>query len=295
LKGETAIATQPILVTGASGKTGSKVVAALAARGAAVRAFIRREEAVADMKALGAKETALGDLYDDDSLKAALTGCQSIVHICPPMNPDETDIACRITDHCLTLGTERLILYSVLHPLMKDVPHHDNKLQGERYLVNSGQTYTILQPSRYMQHLLPIWKKVMETGVHDMPFSADVKFSVADLNDLAEATAIVATEDGHEGATYQLAGPELLSQSDMAATLSELTGTEITAKAKPLDEFEAGARAGGMPEQRLQTMLKMNAHYDAHGLGGNPNVLRWILGRDPTTFKEFVTRDLLKT
>lgn len=287
--------TQPILVTGASGKTGTKVVAALAARGSKVRAFIRREDAAVQMREFGATETALGDLYDDESLKAALDGCQSIVHICPPMNPDETDIACRITDHCLSVGTGRLILYSVLHPLMKNVPHHDNKLQGERYLVNSGQAYTILQPSRYMQHLLPIWNKVMKTGIHDMPFSAEVKFSVVDLNDLAEATAIVATEDGHEGATYQLAGPEPLSQTDMAAILSELTGKEINAKAKSLEDFEAGARAGSMPEQRLQTMLKMNAHYNAHGLIGNSNVLRWILGREPATFKEFVTRDLLKT
>ncbi|MDG2034493.1 MAG: hypothetical protein P8J29_11180, partial [Rhodospirillales bacterium] len=71
------------------------------------------------------------------------------------------------------------------------------------------------------------------------------------------------------------------------------TGKAITAQAKSLELFEAGARSGGMPEERLQTMLKMNAHYDAHGLIGNPNVLRWILGREPTLFREFVTRDLL--
>ena len=282
-----------ILVTGASGKTGCKVVAALAARGAVVRAFIRREDAAPALKKLGAAETVLGDLYDDVSLRAALAGCRCVIHICPPMNPDETDIAKRITDHCLAAGTERLILYSVLHPLMEDVPHHNHKLHAERYLVNSGQNYTILQPSRYMQHLVPIWHTVQETGMHAMPFSATVKFSVADLNDLAEATAAVATEDGHAGATYQLAGPERLSQTDMAEILSDLTGTAITAQAKSLDRFEADARAGGMPEERLQTMLKMNTHYDAHGLIGNPNVLRWILGREPTHFREFVTRDLL--
>ncbi len=282
-----------ILVMGASGKTGCKVVAALAARGAVVRAFIRREDAAPALKKLGAAETVLGDLYDDVSLRAALAGCRCVIHICPPMNPDETDIAKRITDHCLAAGTERLILYSVLHPLMEDVPHHDHKLHAERYLVNSGQSYTILQPSRYMQHLVPIWNTVLETGLHAMPFSAKMKFSVVDVNDLAEATAAVATEYGHAGATYQLAGPEQLSQTDMAKILSDLTGKAITAQAKSLELFEAGARSGGMPEERLQTMLKMNAHYDAHGLIGNPNVLRWILGREPTLFREFVTRDLL--
>jgi len=40
-------------------------------------------------------------------------------------------------------------------------------------------------------------------------------------------------------------------------------------------------------------MCRMNAHYDAHGLVGNPNVLRWMLGRPPTTFREFVRRESL--
>ena len=39
-------------------------------------------------------------------------------------------------------------------------------------------------------------------------------------------------------------------------------------------------------------MTKMNAHYDAHGLVGNPNVLRWLLGREPNRFAEFVRREL---
>jgi hypothetical protein len=47
-----------------------------------------------------------------------------------------------------------------------------------------------------------------------------------------------------------------------------------------------------MPAERLETMCLMNAHYDAHGLIGNPNVLRWILGREPTRFADFVKREL---
>ena len=65
------------------------------------------------------------------------------------------------------------MLYSVLHPLLADVPHHDRKLQAERALVDSGLNYTILQPSRYMQHLAVIWKTVLATGVHSMPFGTD--------------------------------------------------------------------------------------------------------------------------
>ena len=68
------------------------------------------------------------------------------------------------------LAVGRFVLYSVLHPLLADVPHQDRKLRAERALVDSGLNYTILQPGRYMQHLTMIWKAVLATGVHTMPF-----------------------------------------------------------------------------------------------------------------------------
>ena len=285
--------TKPILVTGASGKTGSKMVAALAKRKAKTRAFIRQEKTANEVKSLGANQFALGDFYNDDSLIAAIEGCSCVIHVCSPMNPDETDIARRIIDHCLAAGTGRLILYYVLNSLIQDIPHHNNKLEAERYLVNSGQNYTILQPSRYMQHLFPIWNKVIETGIHDMPFSVETKFSIVDLNDLAEATGIIATGGGHDNATYQLAGPEQLSQTDMASILSKLTGINIRAEVKSLEDFRERANTSGIPAARIETMMIMNQHYNNHGLVGNSNVLQWILRRPLTTFAEFVQRDIL--
>lgn len=281
-----------VLVTGAGGRTGKQVVKALRSRGADVRAMVRREEAARELTGLGVPETVLADFEDIDSLGAATDGCSEAVHICPPMHPDETLFARRMADLCRDAGVGRLILYSVLHPLLEDVFHHNNKLEAERYLVNSGLTYTILQPARYMQHLVPIWDKVLESGIHDMPFSTRVPFNVVDLRDLAEAAAIVATEPGHENATYQLAGPEALSQEDMAAIISRIAGTEIRAEAKPETDFRRAAEAAGMTPDRLEKMTIMNRHYDKHGMTGNPNVLRWILGRRPATFEEFIRRDL---
>jgi uncharacterized protein YbjT (DUF2867 family) len=115
---------------------------------------------------------------------------------------------------------------------------------------------------------------------------------LVDLADLAEAIALVLTQPGHDGATYQLAGSQALSQDDMAQILGRLLGRPIRAVAKPLDEFRREAASVGMSAERIETMCLMNAHYSAHGLIGNPNVLRWILGREPTSFADFVTREL---
>jgi uncharacterized protein YbjT (DUF2867 family) len=280
-----------ILVTGASGRTGRAVIAALHNKGAYSRAFIRREEVADELKKIGADEIALGDLFDDASLAAAVSGCDQVIHICPPMNPEEATLAKKMTDLCLAKGVRRLVLYSVLHPILSDVRHHHLKLQAEEYLVNSGQVYTILQPGRYMQHHVPIWKEIMETGLHRMPFSTDPKFSIVDLADLAEAASIVLTDDGHEAATYQLAGPDPLSQHDMARIISEVMGKTIKADAKPLEEFRAGAEKAGMPSDRIEQLCIMNGHYDKHGLVGNSNVLSWILGRAPADFATYIKRD----
>ena len=237
--------TKPILITGASGKTGRRAVAATAGKGGIVRAFLRRPEAGPELLQAGASEIAIGDLSDPGSLQRALEGVGQVLHICPPMHPQEDKIAMSLIDLASREGVDRFVLYSVLHPLLADVPHHARKLEAERYLVDSGQVYTILQPGRYMQHLAAIWKTVLTTGVHSMPFGTRARFSVVDLADLADATANVLTSPGHEGATYQLAGPEALSQDDMASILTQVLGRPIRAAGKPLDEFRREAVRGG--------------------------------------------------
>jgi uncharacterized protein YbjT (DUF2867 family) len=283
---------QPILVTGASGKTGHRVVASIAKKGGKVRALVRRPDAGAALQQAGAAEIAIGDLMDSGSLRRAMAGAAQVLHICPPMHPQEDAIARTMIGLAGEMSVDRFVLYSVLHPLLADVPHHDRKLQAERALVDSGLNYTILQPGRYMQHLATIWKTVLATGIHSMPFGTAARFSLTDLSDLAEATARIMTEPGHDAATYQLAGPDALSQDDCAAILTKVLDRPIRAVAKSLDAFRRDATAAGLPAERIEGMIKMNAHYDAHGLAGNPNVLRWILGRDPTRFAEYVVREL---
>jgi uncharacterized protein YbjT (DUF2867 family) len=284
---------KPILITGASGKTGRRVVAALAGKDCLVRALVRRPEAGDEVHTLGAAEVVLGDFSDRQSLRRAMRGVGQVLHICPPMHPHEDDLARTMVELAGEEAVGRFILYSVLQPLLRDVPHHRRKLEAERCLVDSGLNYTILQPCRYMQHLVPIWQTVLTTGLHCMPFRVSAPFSVVDLADIAEAAARILTEAGHDLATYQLAGPEALSQTDMADILTDLLGRPIQALAKPLDEFRREAAAAGLPAERIETMTLMNAHYDRHGLTGNPNVLRWIIGREPTRFREFVRRELM--
>lgn len=282
--------TDTVLVSGAHGRTGRAVVSALVKRGARVRAFIRKTEQADAMKALGVASIALGDMLAPETIQAAMKGCDAVVHIGPPMHPDEKLITTHFVTAAMANNVKRFVYYSVMHPLRREVPHHARKLDTEEMVIESGVPYTIIQPIRYMQHLETIWKDVLATGVHAMPFNTHVKFNVADLVDLADASALAAVTSGHTYATYELAGPESLSQDDMAAVLSQVLKRPITARQIPLDEMAAKAKAAGANDLRIETMRKMNGHYDHSGFLGNANVMRWLLGREPTTFKAYVER-----
>lgn len=279
-----------ILLTGASGRTGKQILSALVKRDQLVRAFIRDEKKSAAVKNMGARDVMVGDLESTESIEAAVQGCRALIHVGPPMHPQEIKITKALLQAALESSVERFVYYSVMHPLRRDVRHHRLKLDAEEQVIESGLPYTIVQPIRYMQHLDPIWSKVINDGVHAMPFNVDVKFNVVDLADLAEATAVVATNPFHDYATYELAGPESLSQTDMATIISEVLGKEVRAECVPISAMEHKARSGGASDDRVEQMRAMNEHYDQYGFLGNPNVLQWILRRPPTSFRQYVER-----
>ena len=277
-----------ILVTGASGKTARACIAQLLSKGASIRALVRRAEAAQDLRAKGVADVVVGDMFAPDVMRHALEGADAVLHICPPMHPQELQLAKDMTAACKTAGVTRFVLWSVLHPHI-NVPHHQRKQKAEAALIDSGLAFTILQPGRYMQHLESIWTQIVNEGIQAFPFSTSSRFSLAHLDDLARAAAEVLTTAGHENAIYELGGPEALSSEDCAHIISHVLNRSVHARATPLDAFLAKARAAGLPDWRIETFDVMNRHYDAHGLQGNGNVLRWLIGQAPKTFREYVS------
>jgi len=279
-----------ILLATANGRTGRSILAALAELGIEVRVFIRNADQWPSLQALGTHDYAVGDMGDAASVVSALEGIERLVFIGPPMHPEETTFVSHFLDAAKRTGLQHFIYYSVMHPLRRDVRHHRLKLDAEEHLVDSGLPYTILQPIRYMQHLEPIWNTVSTEGVHAMPFNVDVKFNVVDLADLSAATARVATSPDYLYGTYELAGPESLSQADMARIIGEVLGKPVRAGQIPIASLQARGKAAGLSADRIEQMSIMNQHYASHGFLGNPAVLEMILGRPATRFRDYVER-----
>src|SRR4030066_1973316 len=115
-----------ILVTGASGKTGQAVVAALARSGAPTRALVRRPSQIEMMTHLGAREGMAADLRLTPELRRAAEGIHAVYHICPNVSPDEIEIGRSVIAAAKEAGVEHFVLHSVLHPQTEQMPHHWN-------------------------------------------------------------------------------------------------------------------------------------------------------------------------
>jgi len=279
-----------ILVTGAAGKTGQAVIRALVAREATVRALVRRPQQTRAVEELGAQEVVAGDMRVQATVNQAAQGVRAVYHICPNMSPQEVAIGRIAIQAARAAGIEHFVYHSVLHPQTETMPHHWQKLRVEEHLFESGLPYTILQPAAYMQNVLAYWDQMLERNVYPVPYAVNTRLGMVDLEDVAAAAAIVLTEPGHEGATYELAGSEVLTQMEVARILSKQLGRVIRAETVPLDLWERQARASGLGDYQVETLARMFRYYERFGFWGNSNVLSWLLRRPPTTFAAFVQR-----
>jgi len=279
-----------ILVTGAAGKTGRAIIQALASKAVSVRAFVRRSEQISALTELGVKDVIVGDMAEAAIYRTATQGVTALYHICPNMRPDEVALGQIAMMAAQEAGVERFVYHSVLHPHTEKMPHHWHKFRTDELLFESGLNFTILQPAAYMQNVLAGWSALTEQGIYGVPYPVTTRLGLVDLADVAEVAAKVLTEAGHTGAIYELAGPDVLSQTEVAEILAEQLGRPVEAQQIPLAEWEAKAKTTGLDGYQLETLLKMFCYYEAYDFWGNANVLGWLLGRPPNTFRDFVAR-----
>jgi NAD(P)H dehydrogenase (quinone) len=279
-----------ILVTGAGGKTGKAVIRALVARGATARAFIRSPAHEAALTSVGVAEIVIGTMDDADSVARAVRGAEAIYHICPNVSPHEMTFAKTLVAAATQLAVPRLVYHSVLHPQIEAMPHHWAKLRVEEMLFSSPLDVTILQPTAYMQNSLAQWQLMTREGVFRVPYPIETRLSLVDLDDVAEAAALVLRDAGHAGSTYELVGTPPLSQIEISATFGLALNRTVLAEAESIEDWDRRAGGAGLDDHARATLIKMFQAYARDGLKGNPNVLGWLLGRPPTTLAAFAER-----
>ena len=280
-----------ILVTGAGGKTGKALIRVLS-KDQSICAFVYREEHVPVVKSLGAEKVIVGDMRDEASIRSAIEGVRAVYHLCPNMSPDEVVIGKLVLRGARKAGVGHFVYHSVLHPQTEKMKHHWQKLRVEEMILESGIPFTILQPAPYMQNLLANWKSILEEGLLRVPYSVHSKFSFIDLEDLAEAARVVLTEPDHKNAIYELAGTPPTSHVEIAQVCRRVLKRAVRAVTEESGEWRLRVEQGGMSEYAIETLIRMFEYYDQWGLVGNPNVLRWLLKREPVSWELFTRRSL---
>jgi uncharacterized protein YbjT (DUF2867 family) len=280
------MSTADIAVIGAAGPTGRTLMRSLARHGAAARALVRSEEGASRLPA--GSDVRVAELADKESLVSALDGVRVVHYIPPTYEPREEAFGSNVVEAASRAGVERLVYHSVLHAPTPAMRHHWRKAQVELLIRESALAWTIVQPGMYMQTAFAFLSA--DRTKFTPGFDVTRPFNPVDVEDLADAVATVLTEEGHAFATYELAGSETLDFASMAAQFGDVLHTTTTAEALDPSLVLATARERGFSEASLEELRLMMEHYDAHGLMGNPNVLRMLLGREPARFSDVVRR-----
>jgi uncharacterized protein YbjT (DUF2867 family) len=279
-----------ILVIGGTGHVGSEVVKELQKRKADVRMLVRKQETPAPEGV----EVVVGDLLDPVSVEKALHGVDKL-YLLNAVTPDELTQGLIAFDLAKKLKLQHIVYHSVFRvEHFKDVPHFASKLAIEGALRESDVPFTVIRPNYFFQNDASLKDPLTNAGIYPMPLGT-VGISAVDIRDIAEATAIALTSDGHLGKTYNLNGPEVLSGPRVASIWSVLLGKQIRYPGENMDAFEEQMRKQA-PSWSAFDIRMMFQGYLERGFAaehGDLETLTELLGHSPRRYEDFARQTTL--
>ncbi|WP_120502860.1 NmrA family NAD(P)-binding protein [Sulfitobacter mediterraneus] len=258
---------EPILVIGATGKTGSRVAAKLEAKGFSVRHGARRSETPFDWE-------------DQSTWKTILSGVSvAYVTYFPDLAfPGAIEKLEAFAQVALDSGLQHIVLLSGRGEHFASM--------GEEVIRNSGLGFTIVRSAWFAQNFSEGYlRDPILGGVLPMP-GGDVEEPIIDIDDIADVVVAALTEDGHMGERYEVTGPRLMTFAVMAEVLTETLGRPIQHLPITFEDFHANVAASGdtfvadvFTAIARETLDGRNAH-TADGV-------ERALGRRPRDFADF--------
>jgi uncharacterized protein YbjT (DUF2867 family) len=275
-----------ILVTGATGTIGTRLVPQLVAKGAAVRAMTRDPARLAAV----AIDVVRGDYNDPGSLAAAVAGVDVIFLLTAPSAPGpQHDLD--MLAAARAAGVRRVVRLSAIGTgeryLGKAIgAAHDVADQAVRA---SGMEWTLLRPTTFASNTL-WWADAIRAGTPIPNLTGDGRQGVVDPADVAAvATEVIAAPAGtNSGRTYTLTGPDLLSAPEQAAIVATALGRPV----KLVDTLPALAGEQMLASEMDPAAVDQIVTGSAWARAGRNAVVTddvaEILGRPPTPFHRWV-------
>src|SRR5258707_9854256 len=242
-----------ILITGSSGSVGKAVLQEASRKESKVRGMYRSKEEAA--KAPSGCEAVLADYADKQSLRKALDGVKSVYVVCSPI-PQLVELESDMVDACKEAGVKHVVLNSALgagdYP--KSFPGWHRKVEDK--LKGTGVSYTILRPNGFLQNIVAYNAPSIRAEGAFYASMGDAKVSYLDVDDIA-LVAVKALRGGAHGKTYELNGPEAISNQELAKRLSKVTGRTVNYGDIPESAQRESMLGLGMPEWQGTALLEL--------------------------------------
>ncbi|WP_200940935.1 SDR family oxidoreductase [Devosia sp. Leaf420] len=231
-----------ILVTGATGGIGGELCKLLAESGVPFRAMARKPDQIDRLRERG-WDVVQADFSKPSSIVAAAKGCDQMFLISPPTEEQvqrETDAI----DAAKQAGVARVVKISASDSNVRSpVPWAKSHALIDHHLRASGLNWTILKPTAFMQNFLWFKEPISKGFLPQVTGNGSVSW--VDTRDVARVAKSVLIQDGHDGATYFLTGPQTLDMKTIAGRLSELVGHKVRYLNLPTPAFKAILRLAG--------------------------------------------------
>ncbi|MCR9222305.1 MAG: NAD(P)H-binding protein [Alphaproteobacteria bacterium] len=261
----------PILVLGATGKTGRRVVERLRARGLAVRPGAR-----------GA--TPAFDWTDPASWAPALAGARAVYIAYHPdlAVPGAPETVRRFADLALAAGARRLVLLSGRG--------EEEAERAESLLAASGADWTILRASWFAQNFSESFlADAVRAGEIALPVG-DAAEPFIDADDIADVAAAALSEPGHIGRLYELTGPRLLTFDEATQEIADATGRAIRFTRPTPAAYRAALAQAGTPNDLAELLIYLfTTVLDGRNARTADGVAQ-ALGRPARDFRDYARR-----
>ncbi|MDL2281445.1 NmrA family NAD(P)-binding protein [Selenomonadales bacterium OttesenSCG-928-I06] len=282
-----------LLVTGANGKIGSRIIPILIQKGFKIR-VLGRDPKLERYREFGA-DIMFGDATWPRVMAEAMQGCDQVFYIPPRFSYQETKMAQIAIDAAADAGVRQFVLMSVIHPHMDTMLHHTMKLNAEKHLIYKGLShklnYTIIQPVHFHHNL--VVDRIIEEGGFYHYNSPDIPMAYVNCEDIGEVVSKILSENCHNCATYQLCGPDYVVPSEVAEIFKKVSGRDVVPKqVKDEDLEELWPRFVPDDPYAKEALFHMQYTYSRFGFAGNKNVMEWLLGRASTDLETYFQREL---
>ncbi|KZB79770.1 NAD(P)H-binding protein [Amycolatopsis regifaucium] len=258
-----------VLVTGATGNTGRRVVAELHRRGERVRALTRNP---AGARLPAGVEVVEGTHTAPETLTEALEGVTRL-HI--TATAGLADVGTELVNRAVDAGVRRMTMVwgGYVGPT-------------EQAMAESGVEWTRLEPQEFMSNTLTWIDAIRSDGVVREPY--DFPSALVHEADIAAVAVTALLEDGHSGQAYDLTGPEVLTPRQRVAVLAKTLGRDITFAELPHEAAIDRLMATGVSREDAEYVIGWYADPPAEASTVVGTVEK-VTGRPARTFAQWVT------